>query len=61
MRVAEKKKKKKKKKKDQGAAIDLDNNSELSKILSFEIDGIYIDSISNSEGATARVMIVAMF
>ena len=51
MRVAEK----------QGAAIDSDNSSELSKILSFEMDGMCIDSISNSEGATARVVVVAMF
>jgi hypothetical protein len=29
--------------KDQGAVIDLDNNNELSEILSFEIDKMYID------------------
>jgi hypothetical protein len=46
---------------DQGAASDSDNSSELSKILSFEIDGMCIDSISNSEGATARAIVVAMF
>jgi hypothetical protein len=51
MRVAEK----------QGAAIDSDNSSELSKILSFEMDGMCIDSISNSEGPTARVVVAAMF
>jgi hypothetical protein len=39
---------------DQGAAIDSDNSSELSEILSFEIERMCIDSISNSEGATAR-------
>jgi hypothetical protein len=38
-------------KKDQGAVIDADNNSELSEILSFEIDGMYIDSISNNKGS----------
>jgi hypothetical protein len=36
---------------DQGAVIDSDNNSELSEILSFEIDGMYIDFISNNEGS----------
>jgi hypothetical protein len=46
---------------DQGAAIDSDNSSELSEILSFEIERMCIDSISNSEGATARVVVVAMF
>ena len=46
---------------DQGAVIDSDNSSELSEILSFEMDGMCIDSISNSEGATARVVVVAMF
>jgi hypothetical protein len=39
---------------DQGAAIDSDNSSELSEILSFEIDRMCIDSISNSEGATGE-------
>ena len=34
---------------DQGAIIDSDNSSELSEVLSFEVDGINIDSISNSE------------
>jgi hypothetical protein len=43
---------------DQGAAIDSDNSF---KILSFEMDGMCIDSISNSEGATARAVVVAMF
>jgi hypothetical protein len=46
---------------DQGAAIDSDNSSELSKILSFEIDGMCINFISKSEGATARAVIIAMF
>jgi hypothetical protein len=36
---------------DQGAVIDSDNNSELSEILSFEMDGMYIDSISNNKGS----------
>jgi hypothetical protein len=47
--------------KDQGAAIGSDNNSELSEILSFKIDRICIDFISNSEGATVRVVMIAMF
>jgi hypothetical protein len=46
---------------DQGAAINLDNSSKCFKILSFKIDGMCIDFISNSESATARVMIVVMF
>jgi hypothetical protein len=45
----------------QGAAINLDNSSKPSKILSFEIDRTCIDSINNSESATARVVVVAMF
>jgi hypothetical protein len=49
------------KEEDQGIAIDSDNSSELSKILSFKIDGMCIDSINNSEGATARVVMVTMF
>jgi hypothetical protein len=46
---------------DQGAAINSDNNSELFKILSFEIDKICIDSTNNSEGATARAVVITMF
>jgi hypothetical protein len=46
---------------DQGAAIDSDNSNKLSKILSFEMDRMCIDSISNSEGTTARAVVVAMF
>jgi hypothetical protein len=46
---------------DQGAAIDSDNSSELSEILSFEVDRMCIDFISNSKGAAARVVVVAMF
>ena len=34
---------------DQGTIIDLDNSGELSEVLSFEVDGMNIDSISNSE------------
>jgi hypothetical protein len=45
----------------QGAAISSDNNSELSEIPSFKIDRMCIDSISNSESATARMVVVAMF
>jgi hypothetical protein len=39
------------KKEDQGAVINSDNNSELSEILSFKIDRMYIDFISNNEGS----------
>jgi hypothetical protein len=46
---------------DQGAVIDSDNSSELSEILSLEIERICIDFISNSEGATVRVVVMAMF
>ena len=44
---------------DQGTAIDSDNSSELSEILSFEIDGIDgmdVDSISNGEGSGGEVL-----
>ena len=47
---------------DQGAAIDSDNSSELSEILSFEIDGMDgmdgmdIDSIGNGEGSSDEVL-----
>jgi hypothetical protein len=48
-------------KEDQGAAIYSNNNSKLSEILSFKLERMCIDFMSNSKGATARVMMVAMF
>jgi hypothetical protein len=41
-------------KEDQGAVINSNNNSELFKILSFKIDRMYIDSISNNEGSDGK-------
>jgi hypothetical protein len=39
---------------DQDATINLDNSNELSEILSFEMDRMCIDSISNSEGSDGK-------